>query len=160
MEECVLPVARDCWVGDPSGLCQALDPFHVEERVTLPEADSALQAEKMTLSAGHYKGSLGTTGERGQEDRRDWYRVSSPVGQGVVIWLEADPGLSYEAYIVDVCGIVQHKVEVNEGSFYCVIPCTDPDDEDLDTCGWYLRIDRRSGEGEYRLSVFIEELES
>ncbi|MFO8034909.1 MAG: hypothetical protein R6U88_07150 [Candidatus Bipolaricaulota bacterium] len=154
-EECVLAGEMSCWVGSPLDMCPGLDPFEVDERETLPETHGPQDAPR--LSPGHYRGSLGSIGPRGRVDMRDWYRLDTGIGEGYVIWFDADPGLTYDVYIVDVCGVVQHRLEGGQGAIYCVSPCIEP--ERGDTCGWYLRIDRKSGQGEYRLSLFSEEVE-
>ncbi len=153
-EECVLPTEVGCWVGDPTDLCVTWDPFDVDDRETLPNTHGPQQAA--LLSPGHYEGSLGYTDPGGRFDIRDWYRVDSRIGEGYVIWVDGDPDLVFDVYIIDVCGIVQYKLEGGRAAIYCVTPCTVP--ERGDTCEWYLRIDRRAGQGEYRLSLFSEEI--
>jgi len=154
-EVCVIPTQLGCWEGDPSELCPEYDPFRVEVRETLPNSPSPARAP--WLSPGHYEGTLGARDPDGRLNIRDWYKLETPVGQGIIIWVEGDPELEFDVYIADICGVVKHRLVGGPSTIYCVAPCVGPDDG---VCKWLLRIERRSGQGEYRLSLFTDELDS
>ncbi|MGC9529379.1 MAG: hypothetical protein ACP5G2_02000 [Candidatus Bipolaricaulaceae bacterium] len=145
-EVCGVDPTLGCWPEGQAVDCAvpAGDPWSVprEELADTYSPDSAYLME-----AGDYLGHLGGLDPRGVPDHQDWYRIAVPMGEAMVLWIGGEPGLEYSVYIADWCGRSRAEFVGNTGTLYCVAPCEDS------MCVWYVRLVRKSGEGDYFMSL-------
>ena len=88
-------------------------------------------------------GRLGT-------DFHDWYHLRASWGEALVFWISADPELEFDVYFLNYCGFEEFRFEGGKGLLQCIAPCIG----NGDVCDWYIRIVRKSGEGNYYLSLY------
>ena len=128
-------------------------------RETLPDTAGPGE-EAIRLPPGHYLGSLG------EGDYHDWYRVRVEFSQGAVVYVRTFGDLVLDVFIIhDPCGTTLAECLEVEGEAALVIPCYEElRCERIPTqgesvcflsgaCNVFVRLVRRSGEGEYFLSI-------
>jgi len=117
-------------------------------RVALLETGGPSDAQ--LLPVGHYQGDIGLPLGKYGRDYHDWYRLRTEKGEALVFWFASDPGLTVDVvFLDDPCGHELFRYEGPQGLLQCIAPCTG----DKDFCGWYVRIDLKSGEGNYYISI-------
>ena len=148
-EECTVPSVAGCFRDFQGTGCPVpeLPPADVP-REELPDTNGP--GEAVFLPPGDYVGHLGGPLGRLGTDFHDWYRLRASRGEALVFWISADPGLEFDVYFLNHCGIEEFRSEGGKGLLQCIAPCTGAGD----TCDWYIRIVRKSGEGNYYLSLY------
>ncbi len=156
---CIVEPGFLCTPGDapPACLPAGVDLATVA-RQTLPE--SLGPDDATILGPGHYVGRLG------EDDFQDWYRIQMPFGQGAIVWLDSGD-LTVDVYLVhDPCGYDLAVCLNVRGRTVLNVPCvkgmlcflglnglSECFSGDSDRCRYFIRIVRRSGDGNYRLSI-------
>jgi hypothetical protein len=147
----VVPAVGECFIAPDfqgEGCPVPEIPSADVPRIELAETNGP--GEATMLSVGDYVGHLGGPLGRFGTDIHDWYRLRTHPGEALVFWLATDPGLEVDViFLDDPCGHELFRYEGAEGLLQCIAPCTG----DKDYCGWFVRIIRRSGEGNYYISI-------
>ncbi len=118
------------------------------EENQLPETNTLEEAT--LIQPGNYTGSLGDKDQEGHRDNNDYYLINLEEGQLITLQLISPGNASYNLSLLNP----HHS---SRGS-----STTQGDTKTLDyvadsSGSWYIRISRSSGEGEYQLSVDIED---
>ena len=113
----------------------------------LPETDKLEEA--VLIKPGTYTGSLGEKREGSQIDNDDYYSIEVEEGQLIALKLAIPGNANYQIYLLNP----------NQSSRGTAI--TEKESKILDyvansTGTWYIKIHRSSGEGEYQLSLDIQ----
>ncbi|HQM38495.1 MAG: hypothetical protein PHY81_05715 [Candidatus Bipolaricaulis anaerobius] len=151
-----------CSPGDPPAECllPGLDLSSVA-RQDLPESYGPGEEDAVLLQPGHYSGTLG------EGDYQDWYRIQASYGDAFLVWV--DPGsLVVDLHLVhDPCGdVLAQCLDVSSPSTirvpcYPGVDCKSLGECFLDgVCKLFIRIVRREGSGEYKLSILEAEPET
>lgn len=148
-EECIVPSVAGCFVDFQGSGCSVpeLPPADIP-REELPDTNGP--GEAVLLPPGDYVGQLGGPLGRLGTDFHDWYCLRTSQGEALVFWISADPGLEFDVYFLNYCGSEEFRFEGGQGLLQCIAPCTGTGD----SCNWYIRIVRKSGEGNYYLSLY------
>lgn len=158
-EVCDVGMAFSCAPPELAQECAGEVDLTAVARLPLPETYGPGDAQR--LSPGHY------SGEFGENDYQDWYRVRTEFDQAMVVYLKVlDPGLVVDVHLVhDPCGTELAVCRDVEDTAALVIPCyhgyqceTIPSAGEgpcwrSGACNVFIRIARKSGAGRYLLSI-------
>ncbi len=127
-------------------------------------ADTFGPADAQALDIGHYRG------EMTPNDYQDWYKFASPKGEARLVYLETSGDLKVDVFLVhDPCGTDLAVCRDVSGAAVIHAPCqagvecvTIPDGLTEcfrgPICGFFLRIVRVSGSGQYIVSILPAEI--
>jgi len=151
---CLVGTLFTCSPGDPTtGCLPAGLNLRTVTRQTLPDT-SGPDESAVILQPGHYIGRLG------EDDFHDWYRIRTTFGEALIVWV--DPGnLVLDVFLIhDPCGDVLAQCLEIRGTTTTIAPCFSGMQCGLNgecflsgECKFFIRIVRRSGTGDYRLSI-------
>jgi hypothetical protein len=114
----------------------------------LPDTNN--QNEAFLIQPGIYKGSLGGQISGGQRDNEDWYSINLQAGQIINLQLIQPSTGSFTLYLrppESTSNVGTATIQDNTKTLQYVANITGI---------WYIKIIRSSGEGEYQLSINIQ----
>ncbi|MBP8718598.1 MAG: PPC domain-containing protein [Candidatus Atribacteria bacterium] len=119
-----------------------------EEEEQLPETNTLEGAT--LIQPGNYTGSLGESDQEGHRDNDDYYQINLDKGQLITLQLAIPGNANFGITLLNPRSYSRGS-SITQGNVKTL-------DYVADSSGtWYIRINRSSGEGEYQLSIDIED---